>query len=99
MAQVTVMGMGAMGSTLARVLAECGHEVTVWNRSGLGPGRGEGLASADGAAGAGAAVRVATSPAAGDQASSDTHLDGAGRWQLCRPPAPDRPLPRTISEV
>jgi 3-hydroxyisobutyrate dehydrogenase-like beta-hydroxyacid dehydrogenase len=33
MAQVSVLGMGAMGSTLARVLLEHGHELTVWNRS------------------------------------------------------------------
>ncbi len=33
MAQVSVLGLGAMGSTLARVLAERGHDVTVWNRS------------------------------------------------------------------
>ena len=33
MAQVSVLGLGAMGSTLARVLLERGHEVTVWNRS------------------------------------------------------------------
>ena len=33
MAQVSVLGLGAMGSTLARVLVERGHDVTVWNRS------------------------------------------------------------------
>ena len=33
MAQVSVLGLGAMGSTLARVLLERGHELTVWNRS------------------------------------------------------------------
>ena len=33
MAQVSVIGLGAMGGTLARVLLERGHEVTVWNRS------------------------------------------------------------------
>ena len=33
MAQVSVIGLGAMGSTLARVLLDRGHEVTVWNRS------------------------------------------------------------------
>jgi 3-hydroxyisobutyrate dehydrogenase-like beta-hydroxyacid dehydrogenase len=31
--RVTVIGLGAMGSALARVLLERGHEVTVWNRS------------------------------------------------------------------
>ena len=33
MAQVSVLGLGAMGSTLARVLLLCGHDVTAWNRS------------------------------------------------------------------
>jgi 3-hydroxyisobutyrate dehydrogenase-like beta-hydroxyacid dehydrogenase len=33
MAQVSVIGLGAMGGTLARVLLERGHEVMVWNRS------------------------------------------------------------------
>ncbi len=33
MTQVSVLGLGAMGSTLARVLLERGHQVTVWNRS------------------------------------------------------------------
>ena len=33
MEQVSVLGLGAMGSTLARVLLERGHDVTVWNRS------------------------------------------------------------------
>jgi 3-hydroxyisobutyrate dehydrogenase len=32
-AQVSVLGSGAMGSTLARVLLERGHDVTAWNRS------------------------------------------------------------------
>ena len=60
MAQVTVIGLGAMGSTLARVLAECGHDVTVWNRSGLRPERSAGL---DGVAVAGSpAEAIAASP-------------------------------------
>ncbi len=33
MAQVSVLGLGAMGGTLARVLLERGHSVTVWNRN------------------------------------------------------------------
>jgi 3-hydroxyisobutyrate dehydrogenase-like beta-hydroxyacid dehydrogenase len=33
MTRVSVIGLGAMGSALARVLLERGHEVTVWNRS------------------------------------------------------------------
>ncbi len=33
MTRLAVLGLGAMGSTLARVLLERGHDVTVWNRS------------------------------------------------------------------
>jgi 3-hydroxyisobutyrate dehydrogenase-like beta-hydroxyacid dehydrogenase len=54
-AQVTVIGLGAMGGTLARVLAERGHEVTVWNRSGITKTRGAGLREAG--------VREAATPA------------------------------------
>ena len=46
MAQVSVVGLGAMGSTLARVLAEHEHDVTVWNRSALSAARAEMLARA-----------------------------------------------------
>ena len=59
MAQVSVLGLGAMGSTLARVLLERGHEVTVWNRSDSERAR------AVAAAGAGRAA----SPAEAAQAS------------------------------
>jgi 3-hydroxyisobutyrate dehydrogenase-like beta-hydroxyacid dehydrogenase len=53
--RVTVMGLGAMGATLARVLLARGHEVTVWNRTAA---RAEPLV-ADGA------VLAATPAAAG----------------------------------
>jgi 3-hydroxyisobutyrate dehydrogenase-like beta-hydroxyacid dehydrogenase len=33
MKQVTVIGLGQMGSTLARLLLEAGYRVTVWNRT------------------------------------------------------------------
>lgn len=33
MKRVTVIGLGQMGSTLARLLLEAGHRVTVWNRT------------------------------------------------------------------
>ena len=55
MAQVSVLGLGAMGSTLARVLAEHGHDVTVWNRSEVPAARAETLT--------GAGVRCAATPA------------------------------------
>ena len=54
MAQVSVLGLGAMGSTLARVLAEHGHDVTVWNRSKVAATRAETLTRAG--------VRWAASP-------------------------------------
>jgi 3-hydroxyisobutyrate dehydrogenase-like beta-hydroxyacid dehydrogenase len=41
MAQVSVVGLGAMGSTLAGALAERGYDVTVWNRSELPAARAE----------------------------------------------------------
>ena len=55
MARVTVIGLGAMGSVLARVLAESGHEVTAWNRSPLTGSRAPMLSRA--------AVKLASSPA------------------------------------
>ena len=33
MSDVTVIGLGAMGTALARTLIDAGQEVTVWNRS------------------------------------------------------------------
>lgn len=32
MNNVTVIGLGSMGATLARVLLKKGYQVTVWNR-------------------------------------------------------------------
>jgi 3-hydroxyisobutyrate dehydrogenase-like beta-hydroxyacid dehydrogenase len=40
MAQVTVIGLGAMGGALAGVLLERGHELTVCSRSGVTATRG-----------------------------------------------------------
>ena len=40
---VTVIGLGAMGSTMARVLLAAGHPTTVWNRT---PGRAADLVAA-----------------------------------------------------
>jgi 3-hydroxyisobutyrate dehydrogenase len=59
MAQVSVLGMGAMGSRLAAVLLERGHAVTVWNRS-----ESERLAAVVGAGAARAATPAAAVAAA-----------------------------------
>lgn len=57
--RVSVFGLGAMGSTLARALLRAGHDVTVWNRSA---GRIAELVN-EGATGAEAAeVATAASP-------------------------------------
>ncbi|MGK5673965.1 NAD(P)-dependent oxidoreductase [Micromonospora sp. URMC 106] len=55
--QVSVLGLGAMGSALAAALVRAGHETTVWNRS---PGRADDLVAqgALAAATAGDAVRA-----------------------------------------
>ncbi|MEH1165071.1 NAD(P)-binding domain-containing protein [Micromonospora sp. CPCC 205539] len=55
--QVSVLGLGAMGSALAAALVEAGHATTVWNRSA---GRADNLVAqgAQAAATAGEAVRA-----------------------------------------
>jgi 3-hydroxyisobutyrate dehydrogenase-like beta-hydroxyacid dehydrogenase len=62
MAQVSVLGLGAMGSTLARVLLERGHEVTVWNRGASE--RAAAVAAAGAAPAATPAAAVSVSPLA-----------------------------------
>jgi 3-hydroxyisobutyrate dehydrogenase-like beta-hydroxyacid dehydrogenase len=54
---VTVIGLGAMGSTMARTYGAAGHPTTVWNRT---PGKADGLGAtpADSAAAAVAAGEV-----------------------------------------
>ncbi len=54
--QVSVLGLGVMGSALAAALIQAGHPTTVWNRS---PGKADGLVplGAKAAATAGDAVR------------------------------------------
>jgi 3-hydroxyisobutyrate dehydrogenase-like beta-hydroxyacid dehydrogenase len=42
MSKITVLGLGLMGSSLARALLQAGDEITVWNRS---PARAESLGS------------------------------------------------------
>ncbi|MEU3450343.1 NAD(P)-binding domain-containing protein [Streptomyces thermolilacinus] len=56
--QVSVLGLGAMGTALAEALVKAGHETTVWNRT---PGKADGLVArgATEAATAGDAVRAA----------------------------------------
>ncbi|MFJ6995437.1 NAD(P)-dependent oxidoreductase [Streptomyces sp. NPDC003090] len=56
--QVSVLGLGAMGSALAEALVQAGHDTTVWNRT---PAKAEALAArgATAAATAGDAVRAA----------------------------------------
>jgi 3-hydroxyisobutyrate dehydrogenase-like beta-hydroxyacid dehydrogenase len=56
---VTVLGLGAMGSALARALLADGHPTTVWNRS---PERAEPLAAAGARPAATAADAIAASP-------------------------------------
>ncbi|MFE2931726.1 NAD(P)-dependent oxidoreductase [Streptomyces sp. NPDC059221] len=74
---LTLLGLGAMGTALARTWLDAGHPLTVWNRS---PGRAEPLA----ALGARVAGSVAEAVAASglvvlcllDDASVDETLDG-----------------------
>lgn len=60
MSDISVIGLGAMGSALARTLLANGHSVTVWNRSA---GKAEPLASEGAAVAASAADAIAASPA------------------------------------
>jgi 3-hydroxyisobutyrate dehydrogenase-like beta-hydroxyacid dehydrogenase len=53
--QVSVLGLGAMGSALAAALVKAGHETTVWNRS---PGRADDLVDQGAVAAATAAEAV-----------------------------------------
>jgi 3-hydroxyisobutyrate dehydrogenase-like beta-hydroxyacid dehydrogenase len=56
---VTVLGLGAMGSAIARVLLDRGHATTVWNRTA---GKADPLVEAGATAAATAAEAVAASP-------------------------------------
>lgn len=60
MSDISVIGLGAMGSGLARTLLDSGYAVTVWNRT---PGKAEPLRSAGATVAASAAAAVAASPA------------------------------------
>ena len=82
MAQVSVIGLGAMGSTLAKALAERGHQVTAWNRSPLSAARAETLGRAGVSHAAAPAAAIAAGPLAImcvlDYAAADSILDGPG---------------------
>ena len=82
MAQVSVLGLGAMGSTLAKVLAERRHQVTAWNRSPLPAARAEMLGRAGASYAATPAAAIVASPLAImcvlDYAAADAILDGPG---------------------
>lgn len=56
---VTVLGLGAMGATLARLFVDRGHEVTVWNRT---PAKAGDLAQRGARVADSAAQAVAASP-------------------------------------
>ena len=58
-APVTVLGLGDMGSAIARVLVDRGHPTTVWNRTAS---RSEPLARAGAAVAGSAAEAVRASP-------------------------------------
>ncbi len=71
--RVSVIGLGAMGATLARIFQERGHAVTVWNRS---PEKADPLVRAGVTLAPSAAAAVAASPVTVvcvyDRAASDT---------------------------
>ena len=66
MANVTILGTGAMGSRMSLMLLKAGHEVTVWNRS---PKKAIPLAAAG--------AQVAPTPRAA-VANADFAINGAG---------------------
>lgn len=76
--RVSVIGLGAMGATLARIFQQRGHAVTVWNRS---PEKAEPLVRAGVMLAASAAEAVAASPVTVvcvyDRAASDAILHPA----------------------
>jgi 3-hydroxyisobutyrate dehydrogenase-like beta-hydroxyacid dehydrogenase len=60
MSDISVIGLGAMGSALARALLQSGYAVTVWNRTAE---KAEPLVSASATAAGSAAEAIAASPA------------------------------------
>ncbi len=60
MSDISVIGLGAMGSALAHTLLQNGYSVTVWNRTAE---KAEPLVSAGATAAGSAAEAVAASPA------------------------------------
>ncbi len=74
MARVAVLGLGAMGSRMARNAAQAGHAVTVWNRS-PGPVAALGLPSAATPHAAVAEADLVLSMVRDDAASQSVWLD------------------------
>ncbi|WP_055602671.1 NAD(P)-dependent oxidoreductase [Streptomyces aureus] len=76
---VTLLGLGAMGTALARTWLAAGHPLTVWNRT---PARAEALAAEGAKVADSAAEAVAASTLVIvcllDDASVETTLDGVG---------------------
>jgi 3-hydroxyisobutyrate dehydrogenase-like beta-hydroxyacid dehydrogenase len=79
MQAITVLGLGSMGQTIARLFIERGHRVTVWNRSA---GKAQGLAALGATVAATPAEALAASPLAVvcvyDQAATDAILATPG---------------------
>lgn len=59
MSDVSIIGLGTMGSTLARLLLQAGHRISVWNRSGA---RADALVRDGATRAASAAAAVGASP-------------------------------------
>ncbi len=78
MSDVTVLGLGAMGSRIARNLADAGHDVTVWNRTSSVADRmasEHGLVAADSVPAAVERAEVVVSMLSDDEASTAVWLD------------------------
>src|ERR1700754_1265589 len=65
---VTVLGLGAMGSALARAFIAAGHPTTVWNRA---PEKAAALVAAGAARADTAATAVAARPLGGEPAPGE----------------------------
>jgi 3-hydroxyisobutyrate dehydrogenase len=77
MSKVSVLGLGAMGSRMAKALISAGHQVTVWNRSAARSEalRSEGVAVAQSPRDAARAAEFVISMVRDDDASRSVWLD------------------------